>query len=135
MGIPDIRLYEVRNDSNKPSLKGQYVTSGPRTIDGFSYWLHKYTKAERGKYPLLIPRPLLHKQVHRNRDYYEQNYEHFNPYSFDADNTTFQFDQVIQASAILEDSMIASISAVLSFVYVFVTLVQWIKACLERCKR
>ena len=132
-GIPDIRLYQI--DNEKPSLLGQYITSGPRSYEGFSYWLNKYTKYERDRFPLLIPRPFLYKEASRNRVYYQDHYQHLKvpdlkvPTFDPVNTTTFEFDRVVQVSSILDNDAIGFLSLCLTLTLVAFKLINWIKWC------
>eukprot|EP01084_Bolivina_argentea_P052436 96324_1 len=147
-GIPDIRLYQIdkQNKGETHHLLGQYVTSGQRSYDGFRYWLEKYTKLDNTKpYPLLISKPLLHKDVNKNKNYYKSNYQMIKISTFynlhfgnDSNNsntlrpTQFNADTLIQASSFIEDELIGYISTGLSLLFIIVTLITWIRKCYNK---
>lgn len=151
-GIPDIRLYKIDLSGNKGYLSlGQYITSGQRSYEGFKYWLERYTKFDNiNNYPLLISKPILHKNVFKNEKYYLDNYQFINAasfYQFNSLNSNktknskllnrnhsiqMQLSSLVQASSIIENECIAYISTLLTLLLIIVTLIQWISPC---CKR
>eukprot|EP01083_Nonionella_stella_P111793 328203_1 len=140
-GIPDIRLYQMdKSKDQKHMMMGQYITSGQRSYNGFKYWLDKYTGFDAvPSYPLLISKPLLQKDVSKNKHYYQTNYEALPAssfYGFDngslSSSLSFDVDTMIKASAIIEDRLIAYISTGLSLLLVVVTLIKWIHKCYQR---
>jgi len=142
-GIPDIRLYKMKRTKDGYSYKGKYITSGQRSYDSFRYWLSRSTQFgdSMRKYPLLISKPLLHKDVKKNRNYYLDNYMTMTSSSFyengnesnyhfqSSSDEKFNVDSMVQATSIIDDELIAYISAALSILLVIVTFVQWMQRC------
>ena len=148
-GIPDIRLYKTiinnnNNSNNNNVLLGQYITSGRRSYNGFKYWLQRYTNLNNiNNYSLLIPKPILHKNIKKNINYYKQNYQTINGQSridFDALNNykynlntssknKIDASLLIQRTAIIEDEVIAYISTFLSLLLIIITIIHRLYKC------